>query len=203
MRDEKYNLEMFDVTDQVNPMDPINPFGNIDMENFWDWNHDIIVRYGWDSKLDIPPALKTYEPVLIEFEKIILKKHRKYVDKIGISSDGVGPFHFKITKDGKDAYIAFGYFIKPGLYQLFFHMFIPDQYNSLDWVYTWEYEHMIDNFLKKHNRPFNRLFATVVDKSPLAVHVWKRKAMKTWTKTKNPGHKRSYTYNINFDFQRE
>jgi hypothetical protein len=202
MRENKYNLKMVDITDQINPSNIVNPFGNIDIEKFWDWNHDIIARHGWDDKLDDPPNTKTYEKLLVEFEKIIFNKHRKNIIKYGISH-GVGPFHFKIMKDNRDAYICFGYFIKPGVYLNYFHMFIPDENNSLDWIYTWEYEHTIENFLKTIDKPFNKLIVSIPEKSPMIVHFWRRKAMKSWRKIKNPGHERSYTYIVDFDFTQD
>jgi hypothetical protein len=199
MKESEYNLEFIDVTDQINPSDPVNPFGNIDIENFWDWNHDIIARYGWDDKLDDPPNTKTYEKLLLELQRIILNKHRKDIIKYGIS-ECIRPFHFKIMKDNRDAYICFGYFIEPGVYLNYFHMFIPDENNSLDWVYSWEHENGINDFLKSFDMKLEKFIASVPEKSPLVVHLWKRKAIKSWRKIKNPGHKRSYTYIMYFDF---
>jgi hypothetical protein len=194
-----YDLVMIDVTDQVDPSNIARPFGNIDIEKFWDWNHDLMARHGWDSKLDNSPHEKTYEELLLHLQRIVLNKHQAYIEKYGISGS-VGPFHYKITKDNEDSYINFGYFIEPGVYESFFHMFIPDKNNKLDWVYTWDHEILIDNFLTKYKKRLRKVWCCSPEKSPMVVHFWKRKAMKSWRKTKNPGDNNSYTYVIDFDF---
>jgi len=192
--ENKYDLEFIDVTNDIDHSYPLDPFHKMDLKNFWRWNYLETVHFNWDKYIQKEYHIKHFAPQ-VTYSKLINILLVK--DKINNANfelariphpDVVGPLHFMIKKDGKPAYISFGYMRGPGVYEQYFNFFIPVPHDDKQqlWTYSRDHDAGLGNFLESIGKPIKLLFASIPPKSTMMYFIRRRKCTKIIQENPSP-----------------